>query len=438
MSLVHKQSKECAKSELDLFDVPPTQTSFESARVVEYYPISNLDNGPIEFFISGSSEEYLDLSQAFLHVQARIVTSANGTPVTDQVVAPVNLFLHSMFSQVDVALNETYITSSVNTYPYRCMFENLLNYGKDAKNSYLQTSLYYEDDAGAMDSISLDGTVAKMNSGFCKRNAMVLNRNFDMYGRLHVDMFLQDRLIINNVNVKVKLFRAKDSFCLMGANNAYKVEIRKAVLSIRKVKVNPKIMLAHAAVLEKSTLKYPIRRVETKYVTITSGLTSKTLDNVSIGTLPKRVVFGLVTSAAYDGAIDKNPFNFNHFNLSKVSMSIDGEEAPYSPVEVDFTNGLYAKAYYSLFTGIDKVGLDAGNNIDYFSYGNGYTLFAFDLTPDTCNNSCYFNLVKNGNMRISLNFAQALQNNINCVIYLEYENIIEINKSRQILFDYKI
>jgi hypothetical protein len=51
MSLVHKQSKECAKSELDLFDVPPTQTSFESARVVEYYPISNLDNGLIEFLI---------------------------------------------------------------------------------------------------------------------------------------------------------------------------------------------------------------------------------------------------------------------------------------------------------------------------------------------------------------------------------------------------
>jgi hypothetical protein len=106
----------------------------------------------------------LDLSHAFLHVQARIVTSANRTPVTDQVVAPVNLFLHSMFAQVDVALNETYITSSGITYPYRCMFENLLNYGKDAINSYLKTSLYYKDDAVAMDSISLDSTVAKMNS----------------------------------------------------------------------------------------------------------------------------------------------------------------------------------------------------------------------------------------------------------------------------------
>ena len=67
MSFLHKQSYECSKSELDLFQVPPTQISFEAARIVDYHPIANIENGPIEFFISGSSDEYIDLSQTFLY-----------------------------------------------------------------------------------------------------------------------------------------------------------------------------------------------------------------------------------------------------------------------------------------------------------------------------------------------------------------------------------
>jgi hypothetical protein len=121
MSFLHKKSNECTKSELDLFQVPPTQISYESARVVDYYPISNIDNGPIECFISGSSDEYIDLSQTFLYIETQILDHENKA-LTNQAVAPANLFLHSLFSQVDVSLNETLVTASVNTYPYRCIY----------------------------------------------------------------------------------------------------------------------------------------------------------------------------------------------------------------------------------------------------------------------------------------------------------------------------
>lgn len=124
-------------------------------------------------------------------------------------------------------------------------------------------------------------------------------------------------------------------------------------------------------------------------------------------------------------------------DLSKVSVSIDGEEAPYSPLEVDFTNNSYVKAYYTLFNGLDRACLDIGNHISFRDYKDGYTMFAFDLTPDMCNGD-HFNLVKNGNLRISLNFKTSLSENVNCLVYMEHENIIEINKARQILYDYKI
>jgi len=68
--------------------------------------------------------------------------------------APVNLFLHSFFSQVDIQFNGTLITSSTNTYPYRAILETLLSYGEDAKKTQLTSALYYKDAAGQMDTLA--------------------------------------------------------------------------------------------------------------------------------------------------------------------------------------------------------------------------------------------------------------------------------------------
>ena len=158
---------------------------------------------------------------------------------------------------------------------------------------------------------------------------------------------------------------------------------------------------------------------------------------MSLGPLPKKVVFGFVNSNAFNGDYTLNPFNFEHFKLTKVSVSIDGEDAPYSPVIMDFDKNLYSKAYYTLFNGLDRAGLDSGNEISPNDFKGGYCIFAFDLTPDMCTGD-HFNLVKSGNLRIGVNFGGDLAANVNCIVYMEHENIIEINKSRNIICDFKL
>jgi len=136
MAFVHEQSCECTKSELDLFSVPATQTSIETGSWIEYHPLTSLaDGSPIEFEINGSGEDYIDFANSYLNVRAKITNADGSNIANDAVVGPTNLFLHSLFSQVDVALNGTQITPSMNTYPYRAMIETLLSYGGDAKES---------------------------------------------------------------------------------------------------------------------------------------------------------------------------------------------------------------------------------------------------------------------------------------------------------------
>ncbi|GFT53919.1 uncharacterized protein F54H12.2 [Trichonephila clavipes] len=141
-----KHSPECVKSELELFNLPGTQTVIQDGQWKQFHPLSNVfDNAPVEFHISGSAEDYIDLSQTQLYVKAKIVKVDN-TPITkDDTIGPVNLFLHSLFSQVDVSLNDRVVSNSSNTYPYRSYIETLLNHGYDSKTSQLTAELFYKD-----------------------------------------------------------------------------------------------------------------------------------------------------------------------------------------------------------------------------------------------------------------------------------------------------
>ena len=82
MAFIHDQSCEGAKTELDVFSVPPTQTSIEYGNYVEYHPLSITDSGPIEFDVSSSGQNYLDFANTKLLVKAKI-TRGNGDYITD-------------------------------------------------------------------------------------------------------------------------------------------------------------------------------------------------------------------------------------------------------------------------------------------------------------------------------------------------------------------
>ena len=66
----------------------------------------------------------------------------------DEPVGPVNLFLHSLFTQVDVSLNDRVITPSNSTYTYESLIQTLVTYGSDAKKSQLTSALFYPDTRG--------------------------------------------------------------------------------------------------------------------------------------------------------------------------------------------------------------------------------------------------------------------------------------------------
>ena len=96
--------------------------------------------------------------------------------------------------------------------------------------------------------------------------------------------------------------------------------------SVRKVKLSPLVFLAHAKALENGTAKYPIRRVVCKTITVPQGFRDISHEKLFSGQLLTRVVVGLVTNEAFNRHRERNPFNFQHFNVTEISLYLDGQQ----------------------------------------------------------------------------------------------------------------
>lgn len=281
MAFINRATALNVKSELDIFTTLPIQTTIESGSLQTYRPITSIsNNGPIEFFVSGSSnDEYIDLARVYILVKAKITLPppVNNAPVP--IAGPVNNWLHSMFSQVDVYLNQKCITPPNNCYNYKAYVENLLNYGLESKKTHLSTQIWAEDSASHMNSVGGN------NAGFTTRQAFTANnKTVDLFGPLHCDLFNVDKYLINGVEMTIKMQKAKDDFHIMGAaNTAGDFSILDAVLYVRKVKISPSTLLAHQKALSVATAKYPINRVEVKSITIPADTRSRVFDNIFLG-----------------------------------------------------------------------------------------------------------------------------------------------------------
>ena len=105
-----------------------------------------------------------------------------------------------------------------------------------------------------------------------------------------------------------------------------KVHILSAIMYVRKVKLSPSVFLAHAKALENSTAKYPINRVVCKTLTIPSAVMDVNHEKLFSGQIPTRIVIGLVRSDAFNGSTTRNPFNFQNFRLTEISVYSDGQQ----------------------------------------------------------------------------------------------------------------
>ena len=123
--------------------------------------------------------------------------------------------------------------------------------------------------------------------------------------------------------------------------------------------------------------------------------------------------------------------------MSQVSLTVNQQDVPNSPLNVNYSENNWLRAYYNMFSGLDRAGLDWGNDITKDDFIGGYGLYIFDLDPYKCFGD-HFNVLKSGNLKLKLTFREALPTVVNQYIYMEFDNMLEITKNRNVIFDYTV
>jgi len=95
----------------------------------------------MEFFMPADSDTYIHLGIKF-YVQVKLVSGPGKDVDTSDHTAVTNNFLHSLFSQYNIALNGVTITEASEHYNYRSYLETFPTYGTDAAATYL-TNAYW-------------------------------------------------------------------------------------------------------------------------------------------------------------------------------------------------------------------------------------------------------------------------------------------------------
>ena len=425
---------------ISLFYKPMIDDTILRREWIEYRPVGELSsNAAIEFNIAGNSTKYIDLKNTTLKIKCRIL-KADGTKLpssavkgaesipNDSKVGCVNLFLQSMFSQVDVSLQQIIISADISTrYGLKAYIDTILNYGTQAGETKLSSQLFAKDAGDLDDSNPITGT----NSGLLLRQDKTEGSKYvDLQGPIYIDICQQDRYILNGVSINFKFWPSDIKFKLMSSNPKpeYKIDIQSAVLQVCMLELNPSVMVGHAEALKHQPARYYFEKSNIKTYAIATGQYSFTIEDLYQGNIPTKVVIGFVKSSSLAGSFSENPFNFQTLNLNFLSYYVNGQSYPAAPLCPNYKNDNYITSYLTLFNG--DYSENAGPNISWSEYKKGYCLYVIDLCKNQCENFIE-NKVK-GHSRIEIKFSEALTQSTTVIIYAKFPAVLEINESRTI------
>ena len=239
-----------------------------------------------------------------------------------------------------------------------------------------------QDDA---DSQGVTDPSGSNNELYNRANTIEESKRIDLQGPIFHDSFSMSRYLLNQVDVKIKLYRSPNNFCLLaGDANDYRVNIEDIYIVVKKVRVSPAVIYGHSKILERQNALYPYNKVKVRSVSIPTGSTNYTWENMFQGRRPNKIVRGFVKSKAVSGDYKTNPFNFENCGIQQTAVYNDGLPVERSALKVDFDiagGTSIMRGYTNLLLTSGKWREDEGNRLDRQHYISGSTLFTFHYRP---------------------------------------------------------
>jgi len=444
--LLPEGSLETVKSELQIFDRPDYQVSQLSGGWIEYKPQTSCvgtDVGtPIIIDVPEAEGMYTDLGSSYLALAISIITGTDQAPVAlSSTAAPklalVNLGLSSLFKDLALFINNQKVEGDSQLYAYKAYMYNLLAASTATKAHQLASCGWIDDEAKKYDDVTNAGYVARRE---WTKSTNSVSKICYLAGPLSLDVAMQKQYLTDQMKLSFKFSRNSHAFALQSfeidsLNDTYKIRFHSMSLWLRRVRVDPSVIVGHLRGLgsQNAIWKYPAFKVLTTFHV--KGISNISIPSATPGIYPKCIFVGMLENDAFNGKMTKNPFKFQHYNVSKIGFMMNGQHVPSTPYEPDFANENVLREYLSLYLATGKFGIhEDDNGLLAADFCHGCTIFPFTFAPDLSLDG-FAQPIRMINIRLDINFSKPLHENITLMLFCLCDTLFEFTSSRLVLLD---
>lgn len=447
-------------------------TAIDSIREVRHNPRFGipLAQQTVEFIIPKSPEDFIDFKHSDLYCKVRVVkkdrtgftiathtetrTGGDGkeTDVTVQdyenaateFAYPINLLFHTMWKSCDIIVQHNTVSSCGTFYPYKAAIDTLVETTIDEKDM-LYTEGYYHDEGNLKNYHPWGGVrgspYAEVNKGTMTRYRWCTDADkgiLEMKGPLRTDIWNSEHLMLNNIDITVKLEPSSEAFrlCWNPSSIECELEFLELALVLRRVRLNKKVLDGVNAGLSRMPAQYPHKKSDIRMYQIPAGSFNKDLDDIWQNQVPSKVIAVFVDAEAFNGSRTMNPINFENCNITEIGIQKDYECAIRQPFKLNFEKNIFIEAAMALWRITCKEGNCRNIGISKEDFKRGCALFCFDIDPSVPYDLSYWGPVKKGNMKLHIEFGEAgTSRPLNLLLYAMFPGTVQLDSARSVVRD---
>ena len=312
-----------------------------SSHEQEIYPTTSLDENCIEFEFQTDRNYYVDLRQTYLALKLKLVkgrgyetyktkevkkehkeeakvekeeTAEEDDPVP--LVTHVNNILHSIFSNVEVYINNQQIYNSNGLYAHKSYISNNFEGAISEYKGVLHCEGYdYEE---FLDEIM----EAPLSEPFFTRRMKMLSRpdGFMLYGKLGLTFFSTFELLYPNMKVRLRLIRARPNFYMISDNPNVSLGIVDCSLYTRRIALKDDYHKKRMDMLAYTPVEFNYLGTLAKTFIIPARQNQFIQKNIFNNAPVRRIAIAMSKNSAFTGSYTENRFWYQQFDLRQIRI----------------------------------------------------------------------------------------------------------------------
>ena len=330
-------------------------------------------------------------------------------------VTYVNNIMHSIFSNVEVYINNQQIYNSNGLYAHKSYISNNFKAAISEYKGVLHCEGYdYEQDP--------EDIANPLPDNFSTRRMKLLSgpHGFMLYGKLGIEFLSTSELLYPNIKIRLRLIRGRPNFYIISDNPNVSLGIVDCSLYTRRIALKDDYHKKRREMLGYAPVEYNYLETLEKTFIKPARQNQFIKENIFNNAPIRRIAIAMNTNSAFTGSFTENPFWYQQFDLRQIRILRGGQ-----PI-VDFDTAdnccLYVTTMKAMNFQDDIPSIPIDDFKDHF-------VLVFDLTSmQDATENCHYPELVGEPLRLELNFTNPLENVTELIVLGERMSSVEVDK----------